>query len=88
MSDDTKPFHDRLADLAKQGPARHAKVICYAPHVREMHWKAQLEHRDTAGKTPSRAAYMLSMLLLNARSTCIGFNAEFEVWSEADPAIP
>ena len=85
-SDDTAPFHQRLETLANHGPAKKSKVICYAPHVREMQWTEQLERRDNSATSPSRAAYMLSMLLLNARSACTGFNADFEVWSEAKPA--
>lgn len=77
-------FHDRLKALAERGPAKRAKVVCYAPQVRETLWQAQVDARARSPSEPLRAAYMLSMLLLNARSACTGFNADFEVWSEAD----
>jgi hypothetical protein len=79
----TDPFHDRLAALAAFGPPRRSKVVCYTPHVPQILWEEQVRLRARDAAAPSRAAYMLSMLLLNARSACTGFNSEFEVWSDA-----
>jgi hypothetical protein len=86
IANNTDQFHDRLRTLLGFGPPRIAKVVCYAPHVLKHVWKDEERRRDSQTERPSRAAYMLSMLLLNAQSACSAFNASFEVWSDEAPS--
>jgi hypothetical protein len=81
LSAETTSFLSIFADLKAQGPPLRPKVVCYSPHVQERVWDREQKKLDEKGKA-SRAALMLSMLLLSAQADCARVNADFEVWSE------
>lgn len=89
---DTEPFIDQLEWLAKRRGSLRTRVVILQPHQRASIWEAVRAAASGVGNLPeqinrqTRAAFMLSTLLLSAESYCANYGATFEVWGEQDTA--